>query len=168
MAGEDKQLTITRDGMEFKAIVLWMDETRDVAMLKITDPHAFEKAPKARLSCDSPDAVIGTKVHSIGYPLDLGLTHTWGRVGSKPWKHRTEDDGSGGETYQTLDIAIAPGNSGGPIFDQTGEVIGLSDAVPVVPMGPFAVSLAPYGLIIPRTSICNSMIEHIPQEVASN
>ncbi|WP_126283082.1 trypsin-like peptidase domain-containing protein [Burkholderia stagnalis] len=105
------------DRREFKATVLTVDPQSDVAVLKID----ATKLPVVRLG-DSAKVRVGEPVLTIGAPEGSGNTVTAGIVSATA---RTLPDGSAFPFFQT-DIAVNPDNSGGPVFNRAGEVIGIA------------------------------------------
>lgn len=137
------QVTLRAGALSFTGNVLWVDEKRDVAVLQAEPPSPM---PMAKLTCDGrADAEVGTPVHSIGYPLNLGLVETWGRVAGGVVK--IEDIS---QRELVTNLTIAPGNSGGPVFDDQGEVIGMSDAI---------IQGLDFGFLIARSDICASLAD---------
>ena len=119
--GASTLTVITSDGVEHDATVVGYDETNDVSILKIdgTD-YSY-----ARLG--SSDAMsVGNQVVAIGNPLgELTSTLTAGYISAKDRLVNT--DGTSINMLQT-DAAINSGNSGGPLFNMRGEVIGITTA----------------------------------------
>ena len=111
----------THDGMEYSATVEGADTTNDVAVLKV------EATGLPAVTMGSSDAlVIGDMVVAIGNPLGtLSSTQTVGYVSGKDRDITT--DGSIISMIQT-DAAINSGNSGGPLFNMAGEVVGITTA----------------------------------------
>ncbi|MGU7778549.1 trypsin-like peptidase domain-containing protein [Burkholderia sp. PU8-34] len=105
------------DRREFKATVLTVDTQSDVAILKID----ATKLPVVRLG-DSSKVRVGEPVITIGSPDGTGNTVTAGIVSATS---HTLPDGSPFPFFQT-DIAVNPDNSGGPVFNRAGEVIGIA------------------------------------------
>ncbi|KWI98596.1 trypsin-like peptidase domain-containing protein [Burkholderia stagnalis] len=105
------------DRREFKATVLTVDPQSDVAVLKID----ATKLPVVRLG-DSAKVRVGEPVLTIGVPEGTGTTVTAGIVSATA---RTLPDGGAFPFFQT-DIAVNPDNSGGPVFNRAGEVIGIA------------------------------------------
>jgi serine protease Do len=103
------------DGAEDVATVVRSDKGRDVALIK-APPH--RRVP-LRLQFEPPQ--VGASVYAIGTPLDPKLqnTVTRGIVSGR----RTID----GFSFIQSDTPITHGNSGGPLIDETGAVVGLSD-----------------------------------------
>ena len=91
------------------------DESQDVAVLVPLSMHA---APaEATLSRDG--WWIGRDAIVIGHPFGLAYTITRGQISRKRYD-------SGGQVWLQLSAQVAPGNSGGPVFNQYGEVMGLT------------------------------------------
>ena len=113
---------ITYGGDEYKAQVVGTDSTNDVAVLKIE--------PEGTLSAvtigSSSDLIVGDQVVAIGNPLgELTSTMTVGYVSAMDRDVTTDN-----KTINMIqtDAAINSGNSGGPLFNMKGEVIGITTA----------------------------------------
>ncbi|HET6719662.1 MAG TPA: DegQ family serine endoprotease [Rhodocyclaceae bacterium] len=108
------------DKREFKAKILGTDKRTDVAVLKI-DAKDLPTAPLG-----DPDRLrVGEWVLAIGSPFGFDSTVTAGIVSAKG---RSLPD----ETYVPFiqtDVAVNPGNSGGPLFNLKGEVIGINSQI---------------------------------------
>ncbi len=116
-------VTVTmHDGTEYEAKIVGTDETNDVAVLKIT-----ENVQLQAVTVGSSDALnVGDQVVAIGNPLgELTSTLTVGYVSAKGRDVTT--DGKTINMIQT-DAAINSGNSGGPLFNSQGEVVGITTA----------------------------------------
>ena len=112
---------ITSDGTEHPAKLIGSDSTNDVALLKIMGTGL----PAVTVG-SSNDLVVGDQVVAIGNPLgELTSTLTVGYVSAKDRIVTT--DGSTINMIQT-DAAINSGNSGGPLFNMKGEVVGITSA----------------------------------------
>ena len=111
----------TNDGTEYPAQVIGSDATNDVAVLKV------EATGLQAVTLGSSDSLItGDMVVAIGNPLGtLSATQTVGYVSGKDRDVTT--DGSIISMIQT-DAAINSGNSGGPLFNTNGEVVGITTA----------------------------------------
>ncbi|KWI56887.1 peptidase S1 [Burkholderia pseudomultivorans] len=105
------------DRREFKATVLSVDPQSDVAVLQVDG----RKLPFVRIG-DSSKVRAGEPVMTIGASDGSGNTVTAGIVSATP---RTLPDGSAFPFFQT-DIAVNPDNSGGPVFNRAGDVIGIA------------------------------------------
>ncbi|PRQ07520.1 S1C family serine protease [Enhygromyxa salina] len=108
------------DGTEFDRVELLVsDPVVDLALLRI-DPSTLPKPPAPTLLGDSETVQVGEPVSVIGNPLGLDHTLTNGIVSAR----RVYE----GERYIQMSAPISPGNSGGPVFDRYGFVIGVSVA----------------------------------------
>jgi len=108
------------DRREFRAKVLGSDPKTDVAVLKI-DAKNLPVVPLA----SSDNLKVGEWVLAIGSPYGLDNTVTAGVVSAKG---RTLPDDSYVPFIQT-DVAVNPGNSGGPLFNTRGEVVGINSQI---------------------------------------
>ena len=108
------------DKREFKAKVLGADKTSDVAVLKI----AAQNLPTVRIGA-SAQTQVGEWVLAIGSPFGFESSASAGIVSAKS---RSLPDGSYVPFIQT-DVAVNPGNSGGPLFNMNGEVIGINSQI---------------------------------------
>jgi serine protease Do len=119
---EAEDIVVTVDGdKDYKAKVIGADPLSDIAVLKIESkdnfiPVKFGNSDKAR---------IGDWVIAIGNPLGLGGTVTSGIISAR---NRTIGL-SRYEDYIQTDASINQGNSGGPLFDMSGDVIGINTAI---------------------------------------
>lgn len=108
------------DQREFTAKVIGVDRTSDVAVIKI-EAHDL---PTVKLG-DPEKVSVGEWVVAIGSPFGLDNSVTQGIVSAKG---RALPDGSYVPFLQT-DVAVNPGNSGGPLFNLAGEVIGINSQI---------------------------------------
>jgi len=117
-----EQITVTlSDRTEYEATVVGRDPTSDIAVLKINPRGAL---PFVRFG-DSTRTRVGDWVVAIGNPFGLGGTVTAGIVSAL---HRNIGAGVYDRYIQT-DASINSGNSGGPMFDTAGNVIGINTAL---------------------------------------
>jgi len=106
---------------KFKAKVIGADPLSDIAVLKIESKEKFLPVKFG----DSDKARIGDWVIAIGNPFGLGGTVTSGIISA-----RNRSIGlSRYEDYIQTDASINSGNSGGPLFDMNGDVIGINTAI---------------------------------------
>jgi serine protease Do len=103
------------------ATVLSSDPAADVALLQLAQVPAG--VPVARLG-DSDQAEVGDEVFVLGAPLGMSHTLTVGHISARRHPNTMFGDMSRAEFFQT-DAAINQGNSGGPMFNMAGEVIGV-------------------------------------------
>jgi S1-C subfamily serine protease len=109
------------DGRALPARIIGVDSLTDLAVLKV----AGDGLVPARWG-DSDDVRVGAMVWAVGSPFGLQSSITFGIVSAK---HRA---GMAGEVYQDFlqtDAAVNPGNSGGPLVDAQGQVIGINTAI---------------------------------------
>lgn len=119
----DEILVQLGDGREFTAEVVGTDRGTDIAILKI---DAGEPLP-ALTFADSQNLRVGDVCFAIGNPLAVGLTVTRGIVSALG---RTIGIlGGGYEDFIQTDAAINIGNSGGPLIDAKGRLIGINTAI---------------------------------------
>ena len=121
VAEADEVIVILEEGDEYPAKVLGTDEKTDIALLKIEPKNGL---PTCRLG-DSDKARVGDWVLAIGNPFGLGHTVTAGIISAKG---RELGAGAYDDFIQT-DAAINQGNSGGPLFDTGGNVVGINNAI---------------------------------------
>ena len=118
-----EEVTVTMpDGTEYEAEVVGNDAASDLAVLKIARREPF---PFVRFG-DSSRARVGDWVIAIGNPFGLGGTVTSGIVSAV---YRNTGSGGAYDRYIQTDAAINRGNSGGPLFDMQGNVIGINNAI---------------------------------------
>ena len=119
--GANQVSIITADEEEHKATVIGYDKTNDVALLKAEGADY-----QAVVLGNSDELRVGDQVMAIGNPLgELTSTLTVGYVSAKD--RMVSTDGTGINMLQT-DAAINSGNSGGPLFNAKGEVVGINTA----------------------------------------
>jgi serine protease Do len=109
------------DGTEYKARVIGHDPKTDLALLKVNAPQPLPSVEWG----DSDKARIGDWVVAIGNPFGLGGSVTAGILSAR---QRDINAGPYDDFLQT-DAAINRGNSGGPMFDLDGKVIGINTAI---------------------------------------
>ena len=117
-------ITLDRDGVaaeKLHATIDATDATNDLALLHVVGnlPAGMKKA---ELACRRP--WIGEPIEVVGNPLGVEFVHSWGRVAGVA---RTLPGSKG--TVAPIDVEIASGNSGGPVYDSYGKVLGLAEAV---------------------------------------
>ena len=117
---EDIFVTLN-DGKEYAAEIVGADPLSDIAVLKIKSDEKFLPVKFG----DSDSARVGDWVIAIGNPFGLGGTVTSGIISA-----RNRSIGlSRYEDYIQTDASINTGNSGGPLFDMKGDVIGINTAI---------------------------------------
>ena len=114
-------MVLTHDNEELKATIVGRDEKTDLALLKVEAKHPL---PAVNWG-DSEVLRIGDWVMAIGNPFGLGGSVTAGIVSA-----RQRDINSGPyDDYIQTDASINRGNSGGPMFNMDGEVVGINTAI---------------------------------------
>ena len=120
--GADEIIINFHDGTKLKVDkVLGKDSKTDIALLKVTPKTPLKAVPFG----SSSDMKVGDWVMAIGNPFGLGGTVTAGIISAK---QRDINAGPYDDFIQT-DAAINRGNSGGPLFNMDGEVIGVNTAI---------------------------------------
>jgi len=117
----DSVTVTTTDRHEYPARIVGRDETSDLALLKIDGRNL----PYVQWG-DSTKARVGDWVLAIGNPYGLGGTVTAGIISAL---HRGITGVGAYDRYIQTDAAINMGNSGGPMFDLNGNVIGINSAL---------------------------------------
>ncbi len=118
-----EEITITMpDGTEYAAELIGADAASDLAVLKIQSNDTF---PFVQFG-DSSETRVGDWVVAIGNPFGLGGTVTSGIVSAV---YRNTGQGGAYDRYLQTDASINRGNSGGPLFDMAGNVIGVNNAI---------------------------------------
>ncbi len=119
--GADEITVTLHDGTSLKAKLIGHDERTDVALLKVESDKPLPAVPFG----DSDNARVGDWVLAIGNPFGLGGSVTAGIVSARG---RDIRQGPYDDFIQT-DAAINRGNSGGPLFNMDGQVIGINTAI---------------------------------------
>lgn len=135
----------TSRGVEVLADVLWINKAHDIALLRA---QSLPDVDVSRLSCGNPS--IGQSVSAIGNPGPLEFITAYGRVSSllkhgKPWAD-----------FYIVSMAIAPGMSGGPVFNEQGQVVGLVVGVAMMSIG-WAGAPVGFGYIAPSSAVCRML-----------
>jgi serine protease Do len=128
VAGADEVMVKLSDDRQLSARVLGSDPATDVAVVKIEKPPANLRP----VTLGNSDRLrVGDYVLAIGNPLGLGQTVTMGIVSAKN-RAIGEKLGDLDPRYQDFiqtDAAINQGNSGGPLFNFRGQVVGINSAI---------------------------------------
>ena len=113
------------DGTRLTGRVHSMDRRADIALVKIDQSGHLKNLPSARLG-NSSEVIPGEFVAALGSPLTLSNSVTFGIVSSVSRNGSELGMGSGSIDYIQTDAAINVGNSGGPLINMEGEVIGIN------------------------------------------
>lgn len=147
VANADELTVKLNDNREYKARIIGLDETTDLALIKIE-----EKNLPAITVANSDNLKLGEWVLAIGNPFSLTSTVTAGIVSAKA---RSLGATRGIESFIQTDAAINPGNSGGALVNARGELVGIN-AMLYSQTG----SYAGYGFAIP-TTIMNKVVDDL-------
>jgi len=136
VAGDCEKITITlQDGRSYQPLIVGLDPYTDLAVLKI-DAEGL----KTLTFGDSDKLQVGQMAIAVGNPFGFNYTVTAGVVSALGRTLRSEAGRMIDNVIQT-DAALNPGNSGGPLVDSRGEVIGVNTAIIAMAQGLcFAVS----------------------------
>ena len=115
-----------RDGTVAAARLLGSDPGNDLAVLE-TDLPAASLSPA--VFGDSDEVRVGEPVFAVGNPFDLDFSLTAGIVSGVDRETQRMPSGRAIRGVLQTDAAVNPGNSGGPLFNAAGEVIGINTAV---------------------------------------
>jgi serine protease Do len=121
--GKDIKVTL-QDGTTLDAKVVGTDPVADLAVLKVNAGHPLPFVPFG----DSTKTRVGDWVVSVGNPFGLGGTVTAGIV-SASGRDVPSEEHSAYVDYLQIDAPINQGNSGGPTFNDQGQVIGINTAI---------------------------------------
>lgn len=144
------------DGTVVAAEVLGSDPSNDLAVLRANIPA--ELAVPATFG-DSDIVRVGEPVFAIGNPFDLDFTVTSGIVSGIDREAHQHRGGRPVRGVIQTDAAVNPGNSGGPLFNSAGEVIGITTAVENPAGQSFFIGI---GYAVPS----NTVLRYIPEMIA--
>ncbi len=128
--GDEIQVTLS-DGRRVEAILVGSDALTDLALLKVNADRLFP------ISWGNSDRCrVGSPVWAIGSPFGLDQTVTFGIVSGKHRMVRAASDASDRhgakaqyQDFMQSDVAVNPGNSGGPLVDARGTLVGINTAI---------------------------------------
>jgi len=113
------------DGETIPAETYRISRVADIAVIKLNKPPGN---PQVAVLGNSDETRIGTEVFVIGAPMGLPNSLSTGVISGRHAENKTTSDGKMLEFFQT-DAAINTGNSGGPMFNYQGEVIGIVSSI---------------------------------------
>ncbi len=122
--GAEEIKVVLNDKREFNAKLIGKDPTSDIAVLKIDGKNL----PYLRYG-DSNALKLGEWVLAIGNPFNLTSTVTAGIVSAKARNIGINNEQSSIESFIQTDAAVNPGNSGGALVNQRGELVGINTAI---------------------------------------
>jgi len=121
VAGADKIVVTLKDGEKLDAELIGVDSRTDLALLKVERDKPFPFVPFG----DSDTAEVGDWIVAVGNPFGLDHTVTTGIISA-----RGRSIGAGPyDDFLQVDAPINKGNSGGPAFNLSGEVVGVNTAI---------------------------------------
>ncbi|MDY0090722.1 MAG: serine protease [Flavobacteriaceae bacterium] len=119
-----KEIEINHNHKSYNAKVIISDEQNDLAILKIID-NSFIPLNSLNYNFKTDLADVGTSVFALGFPLTqiMGeeIKYTDGKISSK-------SGFKGSITTYQISVPIQPGNSGGPLFDESGNLVGITSS----------------------------------------
>ncbi len=121
----------TQDGKLRKATVLFSEPTADIALLKLEIP---DKTLYHATMGDSDNLAVGQNIYAIGSPYGMENSFSSGIISAFRGFDKIYDGSVKVEFLQT-DAAINSGNSGGPLFNSQGEVVGIASSILTVSGG---------------------------------
>lgn len=112
----DSVFIVNNKGQRFKATAIYRDQLTDIAILKISD-DGFEPYKNLPYTFKNRDLNLGENVYTLGYPREDVV------FGEGSLSAKTGFEGDTGSCQ--VSIPVNPGNSGGPLLDEKGNVIGI-------------------------------------------
>jgi len=119
----DKIEITTNNNQTYDARIVGSDEQNDIALLKINSESELPYA----IFGDSDNSKIGEWVLAVGNPFNLTSTVTAGIISAK--SRSLDPTGRTTQSYIQTDAAVNPGNSGGALINDKGELIGINTAI---------------------------------------
>jgi S1-C subfamily serine protease len=117
--GMSNAVVVNNKGQQFSAKIVAVDESKDLAVLRIIDKD-FQAPSSIPYSFKRTSGDLGEQIYTLGYPRNE-IVYNEGYLSA-----RTGNDGDT-LTYQ-MSISANPGNSGGPVLNKNGEIIGVLSA----------------------------------------
>jgi serine protease Do len=125
VSGASKITAMTKSGLELDCDVVGSDADNDLAVLRVRKPPG--PLPAIKLGSSS-DLMIGETIIAIGNPFGLSNTVTAGVVSATGRSIRAENEHTYTDFIQT-DASVNPGNSGGPLVNVDGDMVGVATAI---------------------------------------
>jgi putative serine protease PepD len=159
LQGRTVQVTLS-DGRLYDATITGTDASTDLAVVTLKNPPSDLTVAQFG---NSDDVRVGDPVMAVGNPLGLANTVTTGIVSAvnRPVSPQT-DAGTQGPVTNALqiDAAVNPGNSGGPLFNAQGQVIGITSSIATTSSSSGSIGL---GFAIPV-----KLVSNIAQQIIAN
>ena len=109
-------VVVNHNGQEFNARIINIDEVKDLAILQIQDED-FKPLTSLPYSIKRTNLELGEDLFTLGYPRD-SIVYNMGYLSA--------ESGFDGDTSSCqISLSVNPGNSGGPVFNKTGEVVAI-------------------------------------------
>lgn len=109
-------IVVNNKGQEFIAKIVNIDQTRDLAILKIDD-NTYKPSGSLPYSIKKGNIELGEELYTLGYPKDE-IVYNMGYLSA--------ESGFDGDTASCqISLNANPGNSGGPVFNKNGEIVGI-------------------------------------------
>lgn len=109
-------IVVNRNGQEFNAKIINIDQERDLAILKIQDED-FKPLGSLPYSIKKSNVDLGEELYTLGYPREE-IVYNMGYLSA--------ESGRDGDTSSCqISLSANPGNSGGPVFNKNGEIVGI-------------------------------------------
>jgi S1-C subfamily serine protease len=149
VASNDEPLKVVANGTNYAAKVLWVNKEHDLALLEIPTDAPIKAA---KLACREP--IVGERIFSEGSPLNVGYIRVPGWVAgtTRLWNENT---------VTPLIAPVLWGMSGGPVYDEAGDILGINDMVTLGPVygmgGQIGVSAEDIGWMVPSSVACHLM-----------
>ena len=124
--GDEIEITLN-DKREYKAKVVGVDTSTDLALIKVEDKKVNDLPFVSFGNSDS--LKVGEWVLAVGNPFNLESTVTAGIVSAKGRNINILDDAYSIESFIQTDAAVNPGNSGGALVNTIGELVGINTAI---------------------------------------
>jgi S1-C subfamily serine protease len=135
------------DGSIRKAELMWTSPEFDIALMRASG----DGVDPANLSCR--DVPSGESIVTKGNPFFVEFVESFGKTASSALRgDKRPKELHGFKASQILDTTVLPGQSGGPVFDSKGDLIGITVAVINAPG--FGLTPTGYGVMIPSSEIC--------------
>lgn len=154
--GDTMQVTLS-DGRIYDATLVGADVATDLAVVRITNPPADLSSA---VMGDSSSVVVGQQVMAVGNPMGMQSTVTTGVVSAV-----NRPMGEADRVVNTIqvDASVNPGNSGGPLFDGQGKMIGINSSIVT-----FATSSGQGGSIGLAFAIPVNLVQDISSQLINN